>query len=319
MTRGKPAFRLALLLQILLCPSRPAYAFGTGALLKTESPRAQALGGSGTALEFDPSLVLLNPATAARVARPSLAMGGRTGWLGGVTGSLIGILPAGRGAVSGGALYANAGQVTLNASDGTSRQVTAGTDFAAFAGLAGTVSETLSLGFTCMAYRSVLADEVSTEGVLVDAGAQIRISTHLKIGGSIRRLGMGPRYVDERVAPPASIRGGMTYGLSLAELVPGLFGTQDVFVAVGDLEHRVADGINILHGGAEYWWRGLVILRGGGRKAARESLGNVSAGAGIRAMLGEAWPVRELRVDFAIRLLNEGFDAPQQFSLTMMF
>jgi len=316
---GLTAFTPGLVLLFLGTMSPSAFAFGTGALLRTESPRAQGLGGSGTALEFDPSMVLLNPATAARVTRMGLTMGGRTGWMGGVTGSVIAIKPVGIGAFSAGALYANAGQVTLNASDGTSRQVVAGTDLVGFAGMAGTISPRLSMGCTLLVYRSVLAEEVSTTGVLVDAGAQIRITNHIKGGASLRRLGMGPRYVDERVAPPATARAGLTYGLPLHELSEDLFGPEDAVVAVADLEHRVGDGVNILHGGAEYWWHGLVIVRGGGRMASRASIGNLSTGAGLRATLGEDWPIREVRVDFAIRLLNEGFDAPQQFSLTMMF
>ncbi len=318
MTPGRTACPV-LAAVLLLAFSRNGVAFGTGALLRTESPRSLALGGSGTALEFDPSLVLLNPAAAARVPRRSLAMAGRTGWLGGVSGSLIGVQPVGTGAASTGVVYANAGQVTLNASDGTSRQVTAGSDLAAFAGFSGLVSPRLALGATALAYRSVLADEVATSGVLVDVGAQFQVSSHLKTGASVRRLGMGPRYADERLAPPGSVRAGLTYGLPLVDLVPDVFGPGDLLVAVGDLEHRVTDGVNVLHAGAEYWWHGLVIVRGGGRKATRDALGNLTAGAGVRATLGEAWPVRELRIDVAIRFLNEGFDAPRQFSLTMMF
>ncbi len=49
------------------------------------------------------------------------------------------------------------------------------------------------------------------------------------------------------------------------------------------------------------------------------SLGNVSAGGGIRIDRPDSTGVKSCRLDYGVRLLTQGFDAPQTFSLTLGF
>lgn len=306
------------LVVLFLLYGRHASGFGAGGLERMQMPRAEALGGAGCALEHDANLVLTNPAAAARVVAPSICVGAQTGWLGGGSGTVFGVHPVAIGAVTAGALFTDAGQVTLNASDGSSRQVDAGRDLLLVGGLAGPLAKTITMGCTFQLYRSELAEVATAQTILVDVGIQDEVSQRLKLGLAARRFGPAIRYLDDPVAPPAVVCAGAAYGLPLGAVLPELFSERERFVAVADLEASLVDSRPAVKGGAEFWWGQVLILRVGGRATNAQALGNLAAGFGLRTPLA-GFSMRELRLDYAVRLLNSAFNAPQNLSLTALF
>jgi len=308
---------ISLLLLVPLLPGRLA-ALGAGGLTRLDPPRAQALGGAGAAVESDAAMVLLNPAAVARVASTSVSVAAQTDWLGGASGTMFGVHPTALAAITAGVLYYNAGLVTLNALDGTSRQVNAGTDLVVLAGIARSLTSSLSLGCSAYWYRSQLADAATASTVLADLGAQMRLSPSFKIGLAVKRLGTSVRYLDDRVAPPTTFRAGAAYAVPLDELLPETSAGLHHLVLVADGERDPASKRTVVRGGAEYWWHGLVILRGGGQAGSTQALGSATAGLGLR-LLTPGNAIREYRLDYCLRLLNGGFDTPHNLSLALAF
>jgi hypothetical protein len=291
-----------------------AYAFGAGGLSHLDPPRAQGLGGAGAAIESDSFMLLVNPAAAARVTASTVGAGAQTDWTGASTGTVFGVQPFRGAAVFAGALYRNAGTVTLNASDGTSRQVVAGTDLLVLVGAGGSISPKVSIGFSLQDYRSELAESARASAILADAGIQIRVLPTLKIGAAIKHVGTTIKYFDEGVAAPTAVCGGIAWALPIGDLL----GENSHLVAVADAAVDAATRIPTWRGGAEFWWHNLVILRAGGRIASVQLLGQVAAGVGLRIPLTTG-VIREARLDYCVRLLNAGFETPHNLSMALVF
>ncbi len=295
-----------------------ALPYGAGGLFRLETPRSQALGGAGVALEHDVNLVFLNPAAVGRAAAPMICAAGQSGWLKGASGTLLATRPLGRGAGMAGGSYFDAGRTTLHALDGSSRQVNAGRDLLVLAGFAGSLTPRLTMGFTAQYYRTELVEESVSSAVLGDAGVQIRLSRFVKGGASVRRVGTGAKFLSDAIPAPVLARAGVACVLPLGEWFGGVLHAQDVLIAVGDVELAVEDRRTAFRLGVESWWHRLIALRVGGRLTDSEALGNLAAGLGVRA----AWavgPVREWRLDYSVRLRNAEFATPHNLSLTAVF
>lgn len=317
---GDPRPRAAILLLLPLLALLPARvdALGAGGLSRLDPPRAQALGGAGTAVESDAALVLLNPAAVARVTDSTISMAASSDWIGGTSGTVFGVRHTALGAITAGVLYYNAGQVTLNALDGTSRQVNAGTDLVALAGIAGSISPNVTLGCSVYWFRSQLAEAATAATALADLGVQVRLSPTFKVGVTVKRVGTSAQYLEDRVALPTTLRAGVAYVVPLAEWLPASSAGLHYLVLVTDGERDPVLLRTVVRGGAEYWWHGLVILRGGGRLASAQALGSATAGLGLRIVTpGHA--IHEYRLDYCLRLLNGGFETPHNLSLALAF
>lgn len=315
--RAAGAVALALLGGLQRHPAS-ADSIGAGSVVQLVPPRVQALGGAGAALERDPGLLLVNPAVAARAASRSVSVGGQTGWNGGTTGTLFGVTPTQFGGFGAGVVMHDAGQVLLNASDGSSRTVRAGRDIQLLGTAAGRVGKTLTLGATARWLRSELAEELTADMVLVDAGAQIQAGKRLRLAVAFKRFGTGATFVDETAPPPGAFLGGAALALAPGEWWPETFDPQTVIILVGDAEYQVTRSLTQWRGGVEYWWAGRVALRAGGRLAGPDALGSLAVGVGLRADFGGA-RLRECRLDWSMRFLEAGFEIPHHVSLTVFF
>lgn len=277
------------------------------------------MGGAGTALEYDPALLWLNPAATARVTQPALTLAGQTGFAGGLTGSGTLVRPVSDGAFALGAMYRDAGDVMLIASDDTARNVSAARDLLFLAGFGWKMAPVLAAGFDFKWLRSELAEEFRASGVVMDFGIQVQHTAALKTGVALKNIGPGMRYSEDRIGLPSAARIGAAYGRQFGTLLPVFGGGSDRFVAVSDAEYQLEGRRYFWRGGAEYWWLGMLALRAGMQRGSAATLGGVSAGGGIRLDQGETSGVQSYRLDYGVRLLTEGFDPPQTFSLTMTF
>ncbi len=319
---------LIVLVNLVVVQASETMASPLSALNRAEGARAQALGGSGIALGFDPTLVGLNPASAAHVTASSLTLSGQTGFLRGFTGQVLGAFPVLDGVLTLGGVLDDAGSVTLNASDGTSRQVTARRDIIGMLAFSGELSPQMDGGFLIKALRSELIEEFQTTGVIFDAGMQARVSDTVKAGVAIKNFGTNLKYLEDEITLPAQVRVGIAVLWRLREYSPFSVVEGDVIIAMVDSEHRVQEGLTSWRGGLEYQWRGVVALRAGGRLGAAKSLGNLSVGLGLRfkqdqdgrgRKYRQGRQQRQYRLDYSIRLLTSKFDPPQTLSVTIAF
>jgi hypothetical protein len=275
---------------------------------KVEATRAQAFGGAATALGLDPTLVWVNPAAAALVADPSITLAGQRGYFGEVTGQGVWTTALGGGRIVLGALYYDAGQVSLKASDGTWRTMNLQQDFAASVSYAAALSKDVASGFTIKGLRSQLFGDFTAHAIAADGGVQMRLTDMLKGGFAVQNVGTRLKYSKEKISLPAALRGGLAMGLRMRSLGSPAEGDSDTVVVVCDAVLPAEENGVSLKGGAEYSWRGIISLRAGVSFSTWKELSNYSAGFGLN--------LRRFRIDYGIRF-GSVFDNPQTLSLTI--
>jgi hypothetical protein len=282
------------------------------ALSRTEAVRSQALGGAGVALGYDPSLVWLNPASAARAERSSIILTGAKGYFDDVTGEAVGAFPVFGAVLSLAAVYDDAGEATVIASDLTERRVHARQDVLLCAGLAGPLTAGLTGGVTVKRLRSTLAEEFVTTAMVFDAGVQASVSSRVKVGASVQNLGTGVKYLDDRVGLPSVARAGVAYAVHTA----GAGEDSDYLILLSDLEYPLRENAPGWNAGAEYRFHGILAVRLGAQLGAAH-LGRLSAGLGLLGGLRDK--DRSFGLDYSIRLLTGGFGVPQMIAVTWSF
>ncbi len=276
------------------------------AMSRVESTRAQAFGGGAVAVGNDPTLVLVNPAAAARADAISLTAGGNQGDFGDVVGEAAATVPWGPGALSGGLHYYDAGQVDMYTSAGDLWSAKLQQDLLLTAGYAGPLSSRVTAGGTVKYLWSRFAESVSAATVAGDLGAQVRISPVIKIGAALLNAGAPLRYEDSRASLPTTLRVGTAAGWRFASLTGGT--AQDTLILVADADWLMAEQAAGYHGGVEYQWRGLLAVRGGGRSGTAGEPRGIAAGIGLR--------MGPFRMDYTIHF--GGIVAiPQTASLTV--
>jgi len=139
---------------------------------RVESARASALGGAGTAVGRDPTLVWNNPASMGSIADTSVTVAGSTGLFGARNGFGLYAYPFGRWVVGAGVSYYDSGEIKLNASDGTSRRLTGRREIMVAGGVAATPVPRLIAGVLLKGLYSSLVEEFHAANVIGDIGLQ---------------------------------------------------------------------------------------------------------------------------------------------------
>ncbi len=293
-----------------LLTAHTAHAIPVTSLNRVEATRAQALGGATSALGGDAALVWLNPAASGKMTSSSLTLAGQRGYFGDLIGQGLGVIPLGIGVMSVGFSTYNSGVVTLNALDGTTRQVIGHQDIMGMVGLSRALSAGVDAGVSVKGVRTKLFEEVGTTAVALDGGIQIRLAPMLKAGVVLQNLGTKLQYEADQISLPAAIRSGLALGWRFKGIADGS-SARDALIVMADAEYPLEEKHPVWRGGVEYQWRGVLALRAGGRLSSREELSNYAAGLGLM--------VRQFRLDYSFQLGDTPADSPQAFSLTIGF
>jgi len=292
-------------------------------LTKTVSVRAEALGGAGTALSGGPEMIWVNPASASLDKSGwELSLGGTRGSFDEITGGgMLGFHAWDVEMFTGFSAY-DAGLVTLNASDGTTRKVIGQRDFMGVAAISGDMGEAGRQGLQVLFMRSEFLEEFSARTVAASWGLRSDVSDAISTGVSIRNFGPNLRYLDDIVTLPATGRAGVMFRSVLGTFWDAPSDAPNQLRLVGDAEFAFASSKVALLAGAELQLGGILTLRGGGRIGQKGQLGAVSAGFGVDMgglSKGDADSRTRFRLDYAIRFMTGAFELPHAFSLTMVF
>ena len=292
---------------LLFCALFPAMVRAeTGAvnvLNKAGAVRSDAMGGTGTAVGKDPSLVWLNPASIAAVASPSITLAGQRGYFGELLGQAIIAAPLVGGVMSFGCMYYDTGRVEAWMPDGTSRTFEVQQDFMGALTYSQPFTASLTAGATVKGINSVLFGEASSAAAAFDLGAQYRLNSMVKFGASVRNIGTRLRYFEDDIPLPADARAGAAFGFPIAR-------NRDMAVVTADAEYPLS-GEGVAWGvGGEYQWNGIASVRLGLRIPAKKELASFGAGAGLT--------FQQYRFDYTLRL-GKDFDSPQSVSVTYTF
>ena len=206
----------ALLLAALLAPLPARCEIGRTAAAFLKRPlgaRAAAMGGAQAAvLDPGPGAPMYNPAGLARVARPALEMSYLHGF-GGVThGHVAYAHPLPYGTFGAGLLYFDAGDISLNLSNGQKGVVSAEQDMAWTLSYGATVAFGLSVGATYRYARLELAEAAQATTHQGDFGALWRTPVQgLSLGAAYQYWGQEIVFEDAGDPPPKTFR----YGAAL--------------------------------------------------------------------------------------------------------
>jgi len=249
----------------------------------------------------------------------SITMSGRKDLFGGLAGDAVYVGPLWGGVLSVGGTYEDAGNVTLNASDGTLRRVDARRDLLGLAGYSGELGFDVASGFSVRILRSELVEEFRATTVMFDGGMQIKVNDFIKAGVALRNFGTKTKYFEDEISPSPSARVGAAFGCLLRDFLPFMRDSMDAVLLAADVDYRLVEQQVFLLGGLEYRWNNILYLRAGGSLGSVQRLGSLSLGLGINIGGGESAWVRRYRLDYSIRLLTLGFDAPQMLGMTFIF
>lgn len=292
-----PAFAL------LLASSGHAKSTVVNVLDKTGPTRAEAMGGATTAIGRDASLISVNPASSAQVARPSLTLSGQRGLFGEMLGQVVLAAPLTEGVMTFGAAYYDTGSADVITLDERTVNLQMQNDFMASLTYGKMLSPSWALAGTVKGLNSRMMDETTSAAFALDIGAQYRVNPTVKAGVSLQNLGTKLRYLDGAFSLPSAGRAGIALGL------PSV-GGRDLAVITGDAQFALT-GEGITWGmGAEYQWSGMASLRAGIRLTPVKELATVAFGAGL--------VFQHYRLDYSVRM-GKVFDSPQTLSLTIDF
>ncbi|MEK7474002.1 MAG: hypothetical protein AAB152_00070 [Candidatus Coatesbacteria bacterium] len=274
-----------------------------------EPLRSAAIGGAGVAIGNDPALAPVNPAAAARVAAPSLTLGGQSGLFRDLLGHGNVAVPSDRGTWFAGFVYYESPSVQLRAPDDSVRTVLLQQDLLVAGGYARAISPGLSWGVTAKVMRSHLFEEFVAQAGAVDLGLQARLTDTLKAGVAVRNLGPSFRYAEDALQPRAEAHAGVASGWRVRQ--GGQDSPGDTLIIAADFAWNLHAGYGEVRAGAEYRWLGLLAFRVG------SSIGGVP-GELARLAAGLGFSNGPYRLDYSIRF-STGFTMPQALAITLAF
>lgn len=274
----------------------------TGVLDFAEPVRATGMGGAGVAVGADPVLGGLNPAAAAGSSRPIVALAGSRGAFDDLTGSALGALPVAGGVVSLAAAYLDAGRLDYVTPTGVSGGVSAQRDLMASVRVARPVTRRLAFGGAVTFVHSELFETARARSLTADLGIRARLLPWLVAGAAYRGLGGAVSYGSGAWRLPSGLRAGVAGEWSSES-------GRHAVIALADAEQTTGLPSVSLHLGAEYVWRGLVVLRAGAAPAANGSATGFGGGFGLSH--------GRLRLDYGIRLGGPAA-TPHRVSLTVL-
>jgi len=274
-----------------------------------EPIRSAAVGGAGAALGNDTTLAPLNPAAAARAARPTVTLGGRRGLFDDLIGHVSLTIPAWRGGWFAGLSFYESAAANLRASDGTTRDVLLQQDIVVSNGYAWVVSDYVSCGVAARILRSELFGEFRSQAGAVDAGVQVRLTSSLKAAVVVRNLGPRFRYYEEALAPRTEARAGLAGGWLVRQ--GGGHSPGDTLIVAADGVWDTATRSFAGCVGAEYRWLGLLAVRAGARAGG-------PPGQPIRVSAGLGFTHGPCRVDYGLHF-GSALSTPHAVALTITF
>ena len=297
--------RLVILFPILLALVLPVKADSAGAsggiiLRFPVGTRAIGMAGAFTGLADDVSSIYWNPAGLCNLNRREFMASYLEGVMD-VRHSFLGYAQKTKwGYMGAGLSILQAGEATIYEIDGTTRDVTAGQDYALSLAFARPAREELSLGASLKLLSSKLAEEESAISLSVDLGAfyQTKIKD-LTLGFSLLNLGAGMEFKDEADPLPLTLRLGAAYRYKINPENGLIFATDVVKPNDNDLR---------LNLGAEYSYKNTFHGRLG-YKIGPDSEGLAS---------GIGFTYRQYRLDYAYSPV-EDLESAHRLSLTCGF
>lgn len=272
------------------------------ALTEVEATRSRAFAGAGIALGHDPTLVWLNPASAAAEEEICITLAGNRGLFDEVTGQGTLSFPLTHGVLSAGLHYSDAGTGTFNASNGETLALDLQQDLLFLIGFSKLVVPGITAGFAGKILNSTLFGEYTSRALAGDLGLQVGFGPHLKVGVAVRNAGTQVTYLADAIPAPLSFHGGIALGRYLPN--------GHAILIVSDVEYLYVEKDLAWKTGIEYRIARYVALRGGMRRSTREEIKNYSGGIGVSA--------GGYRLDYSVRTAGE-FSLPHSLSLTIAF
>ncbi len=293
---------------LLLASAASGQTSPVNALTVVEASRAEGFGGAAAAVGRDASVSWLNPAAAAQ-SGAALTLAGQRGYFNEAAGQALVSAPFAGGALFAGLTYFDAGSVSLNPDDGSSRTIRIQQDLLGCLGFAATLVGPLSGGISLKGIRSGIFGETAS-ALAADAGLQTRLNRFVKAGACLQNIGGRLKYENDSVSLPSLFRIGMAAGGWLSELgFPSVLET-DRLLAIADVEFPFAEKTIAVRGGIEYQLGTILAVRAGARLANRDESASFSTGIGLSA--------GKYRLDYSIRMGGD-FSKPQTLSLTIRF
>jgi len=318
---------MAVLMLAVLAAGFPGYSPAdtppVNVLVKTAPVRSEALGGAGAALDGGPEMVWANPASASVGASGwGLAVGGMQGMFGETTRSgVAGYSVWGTDVFAGFSSY-DAGLVTLNALDGTTRKISGQRDVMGVVSESGALGDAGRQGIQVIYMQSEMLGEFRTTVLAGSCGIRADVTDTVSAGAVVRNFGPNMRQVEDVVTLPAVGSAGIMVRSVLGEEWNAPADAPNQLRLLGDVVCGFASSKVEFLAGAELQLGGVLIIRGGGSIGEKGRVGRVSAGLGVD--LG-GQPDRDgvagvrFQLDYAIKFMTESFDPPSSFSLSMVF
>jgi len=240
------------------------YASGTGTtagttMLSAVGVRQMALGNSGSALVGDAYAMFYNPALLAEISQKQLSTFFATGLSDDYKASVVYGLPvpsSKKGGLAFGVFHLNGGKMEINDVNGTSKNVTAQSDFLAMLGWGGYWSKNASVGYNLKYLSTKLVEDYPASAIAFDMGIQLNITRSvtpnsfrgLVFGLSGQNYGTSLKYRSQAESLPFLIRSGFSYWLpfskhySLLAVIDGFYIMKEKdFYSSAGLEYSISE------------------------------------------------------------------------------
>jgi hypothetical protein len=268
-------------------------------------------------------MVWVNPASpVVGQAAWDLSLSGTQGYFDEVTGAgSLGFRLMAAEIFLGGAVF-DAGGITLNASDGTSRTVICQRDTLGMLNMAVDLGFLGRQGCQILAMRSELLGEYTAKSVVGSWGARLDASDNVSMGASLRNIGKRIRYAEDSIPSPTLARAGFMYRVPFGKAGENAVRAPIQLRLVGDAEYSPDLQETSMLAGAEFLWMASYYLRSGVRIGPDGRMDAVTAGFGVDmrvAREGEAGAGGRYIIDYAIRYKMGSLESPSSFNLTLIF
>ncbi|HAX61212.1 MAG TPA: hypothetical protein DCX95_01435 [Elusimicrobia bacterium] len=233
------------------------YASGTGTtagitMLSAVGVRQMGMGNSGSAVDGDIYSMFYNPALLADLEKKQLSTFFTTGLADDYKASVVYGLPipsSKKGGMAFGVFHLNGGEMEINYVDGTSKNVTAQSDFLAMLGWGGYWSKNASVGYNLKYLSTKLVEDYPASAIAFDMGLQIKSKNdRFRFGISGQNYGTSLKYRSQSESLPFLIRSGFSYQLpfskhySLLAIIDGFYiiKEENLFSSAG-LEYSISE------------------------------------------------------------------------------
>jgi len=264
---------------LLLAQAASASVVPSTILGRLTGPRSQAMGGTAGALEGDPTLLWMNPASVARIGESVAALEGQRGVLGqGMAQVMLSWhTRTSPGVLSVGVSVEDIGAASFMTVEGNMRRVAIQRDYLGALNYSHGFGSSGGYGVTVKLLRSQILDQFSASAIMMDGGVAGKLTDNVRWGAAVQNFGTRLKYMQTASPLPASLRCGAAaeYGMSI------LGGAGDTLTVAIDGLYSINERVGIFSGGGEYSWRGIGFLRGGVKMDRRRADPGISCGTGL--------------------------------------